>query len=76
MNENDTKTKKILALLKEKRTVTNFELNQICYRYAARIFELKADGYRIVSNHITGPLWHYVYKGHEDDGVREFDTGR
>lgn len=74
--DRETQTKRILKLLKEKHTVTNFELNKICYRYAARIHELRGDGYRIVSSHVGGALWHYVFKGHEDDGVREFDAGR
>lgn len=73
----DTKTKKILTLLKEKRTVTNFELNNICYRYAARIYELRADGYRIVSVHVKDGLWKFVFKGHEDDEPAhvEYDHG-
>lgn len=73
--DKETQTKKILGLLKTKKTVTNYELNQICFRYAARIHDLRSEGYRIVSNHVGGSLWTFVYKGHEDDSVKEFDHG-
>lgn len=73
--DKETQTKRILKLLKAKKTVANYELNKICYRYAARIHELRGDGYRIVSNHVGGSLWTFTYKGHEEDGVREFDRG-
>jgi len=76
LNDKQAQIKKILTLFKTKRTVSNFELNKVCYRYAARIHELRKDGYRIVSNHVGGGLWNFVYMGHEDDGTREFDDGR
>ena len=43
---------KILKLLKESPNgVSNFELNEICFRYGARIFELRKEGYPISSTH-------------------------
>lgn len=44
-----SQTSKILKLLKEKGSVTNIELNRICFRYSARILELRKDGYAILS---------------------------
>ena len=38
---------KILALLKRKSKVYNSELNKVCYRYSARIKELRNEGYQI-----------------------------
>ena len=70
----EAQTKQILGLLKRKKVVSNYDLNKICYRYAARIHELRGDGYRIVSNHVGGSLWTYTFKGHEDDSDRVFDS--
>lgn len=42
--------RKILALLKRKAKVTNRELNQICFRYGARIYDLRKLGYVIETN--------------------------
>lgn len=39
--------RKILALLKRKAKVTNRELNHICFRYGARIYDLRKLGYII-----------------------------
>lgn len=47
MEKKVSQTTKILRLLKSKRTVTNVELNRICFRYTARIHELRKDGYNI-----------------------------
>ena len=64
-----SQTTKILKLLKEKETVTNAELNRVCFRYGARLHELRRDGYIIVTNRINNDgLYSFVYKGHKDDG--------
>lgn len=74
-----TQTKRILKVLKTKGRVTNVELVTMrILRGSERIRELKGDGYRIVSHHVMGGVWEYVYKGHEDDDeprVKEFDCG-
>lgn len=38
---------RILEHLKANREVTNIDLNKICYRYGARINELRKDGWNI-----------------------------
>lgn len=41
-------TQKIIALLEKKKKVTNRELNNICFRYGARLWELRHElGYDI-----------------------------
>lgn len=69
-----TQCQRMLKEFKIKRSLTNVELNNMhIYRYSARIKDLRKDGYRIVSEHIKGSLWRFVYKGHEDDSIKEFD---
>lgn len=59
-----TQAGRILRLLKQQGEATNVELNRICFRYAARIAELRHDGHVIVTvrenNH---GLFRFVYKG-------------
>lgn len=40
-------TQKILKKLKSKKSVKNYELNQIAFRYSARIKDLRDMGYQI-----------------------------
>lgn len=40
--------------------VLNTELNAICYRYGARVFELARDGYRIEKLHVSRGVWRYI----------------
>lgn len=68
----ETQTSRILKLLKEKKVVTNAELNNICFRYSARIHELRKDGYIIVTHRLRGGLNSFVYKGHIDDDPMEY----
>ena len=67
MSESLTQTSKILALLKRKGKVSNFELRKVAWRYPARILNLKHEGHLIRSIHDTGALWYYIYDGHKDD---------
>lgn len=57
-----TQVEKIYKLLKKrpKSGVTNYELNNIAFRYAARIYEMRKDGVPISIKHIKDSLW--VYK--------------
>ena len=65
---NISQTGQILKHLKEKGSMTNTDMwNRRIQRGSERIRELKKEGYIIVSNHVKGPLWEYVYKGHIDD---------
>lgn len=59
----ESQTAKILKLLKKKGKLTNRQLNKICFRYAARLHELRKEGHIIVSNHVKEGLWEFVYKG-------------
>jgi len=63
--DKDTQTAKILRLLKAHGTVTNIELSRICFRYSARIHELRREGHNITSVHDKGSVWRFVYN--EDD---------
>lgn len=67
MSEKLTQTAKILALLKKKGKVSNFELRTIAWRYPARVRDLKNEGHIIRSVHDTGARWYYIYDGHKDD---------
>lgn len=60
-----SQTAKILKLFKVNGSATNHELNKICFRYSARLMELRKEGHIIVSSHIKDGLWNYVYKGEE-----------
>lgn len=52
-------TAKILAVLKEKAYVTNVELNRICFRYSARILELRKEGHNIQREYIKPGVYKY-----------------
>jgi len=41
-------------------TVTNEQLNSVCYRYGARIHELRNQGHNITSEQITKGLWQFT----------------
>jgi hypothetical protein len=53
---------KILATLREAglRGVTNLELNEIAFRYGARIFELRKLGYEIDKEYVEPGVWRYT----------------
>jgi hypothetical protein len=54
---------KVLALFQAKRVVTNEELNAICYRFGARILELRSQGYDIVTGEKRGGIVVYHFRG-------------
>jgi hypothetical protein len=58
-----SKTARILSKLKTEGTVTNRELNKICFRYSARLAELRAEGHDILTVQVQGGLFEYVYRG-------------
>lgn len=53
---------RILLLLQEagELGVTNAELNSVCFRYAARVFELRRDGHRIETVEVKRGLFKFV----------------
>lgn len=54
---------RILKLLQQKRSVTNTELNGIAFRYGARIFDLRKQGYKIISSQVKKGVWVFTYVG-------------
>lgn len=63
----EVQTTKILKMFKERGRLTNTELNRVCYRYSARIHDLRKDGYVIASQRLHGGLWEFVYRGEKVD---------
>lgn len=55
----DTQTAKILRLLKTNTTVPNYELNKVCFRYSARIHDLRREGHNIVATHVKDSQWDF-----------------
>jgi hypothetical protein len=62
---------RVLAVLQAKRIVTNVELNAICYRFGARILELRSQGYDIVTGEKRGGVVTYHFKGWKQSGQQE-----
>lgn len=60
-------TAKILKLLKANGSATNRELNTICFRYGARLHELRAEGHIILTERVKEGLYRFVYKGEVED---------
>ncbi len=65
----ETQTGKILRLLKKHGELTNYELNRICFRYGARLQELRREGHIIVSVHDKDSRWRFIYKGQREAQV-------
>ncbi len=57
--ESSIQRNRILAALKRARSngMTNIELNEICLRYGARIYELRQQGYGIKTRRETGRIY-------------------
>jgi hypothetical protein len=67
VSEKLSQTARILKLLKAEGQATNGQLNKICFRYGARLHELRVEGHDILSVKEKGGLWRFVYKGRRDD---------
>ncbi len=52
-------TAKVLRLLKTRRFVTNIELNRLCFRYGARIHELRREGWNIQRQYERPGIYRY-----------------
>jgi hypothetical protein len=59
----ESQTARILKMLKQQGELTNLELNKICFRYGARIYELRREGHKIVSVREKHGVWRFVYQG-------------
>lgn len=74
VKSNMSKEARILRLFKEKKRLTQKELNRISYRYGAIIYELRKEGNSITTVPIDVKNGHYeyVYKrpyNKKDDGT-------
>lgn len=58
----DTAKSRVLARL-QRGPATNVELNAICFRYGARVWELQRDGYRITKAPLSRGVWEYTLEG-------------
>jgi hypothetical protein len=67
-----SQTARILRLLKQEKRATNRQLNSICFRYGARIHELRNEGHIIVTNRLHDNLYEFVYQGYDDSLLKEF----
>jgi hypothetical protein len=61
----------VLAVLQAKRIVTNVELNDVCFRYGARLKELRDQGYDIVTGEKRGGVVTYEFRGVKRAGQQE-----
>jgi hypothetical protein len=58
-----SQTARVLRLLKERGSVTNVEFNDmVCYRFSARIHELRNEGHEIISTREKGGVWRFTLK--------------
>lgn len=69
----ETQSSRVLKLLRAKKVVTNTELNNICFRYSARIHELRNDGWLIDTKLKAGGLTKFIFMGHVDDEPMEYE---
>lgn len=66
--EKITQTGVILKHLKKHGSMTNADMwSRRIQRGSERIRELKREGHIIVTTHVKGSLWEYVYMGHVDE---------
>jgi hypothetical protein len=54
---------RVLKFLQDRGTCTNVELNAVCFRYGARILELRAAGHDIRTGAKSGGVVRYDYLG-------------
>lgn len=64
MEHKPTQAEKILQALQDagEEGVSNYFLNSICFRYGARLFDLKQQGYDIQRKHVKGSEWRFILK--------------
>lgn len=65
-----SKTARVLRILKNNGSATNKDLNRICFRYGARIHELRNEGWVIDSNRLEGGLWEFIFHGHVSEDTQ------
>lgn len=64
MQKKQSQKEKIYNLLSQAGNVgvSNYDLNNICFRYGARIQELRQEGYNIESKKVVGSMWKFILK--------------
>jgi hypothetical protein len=57
-----SQTQKLIDIFKRRgyRGIYNYELNSICFRYSARIKELRDAGFQIVTQYIKPGVFKYT----------------
>lgn len=67
INKPKTQGERILDLLERRGLMgaTSAELNQICFRYSARILDLRKQGYDVQSIQMKKGLWLYILHQHK-----------
>ena len=68
MNVKTNQTAKIIRLLRSGRYVTNADLNAICFRYSARIHELRNEGWDIQKHYVKPGLYRYWVNEEPESG--------
>tara|TARA_Y100000310_G_scaffold92397_1_gene90043 strand:+ start:3794 stop:4066 length:273 start_codon:yes stop_codon:yes gene_type:complete len=63
MTQKMSQKEKILDLFQRRGSVTNIELNEICFRFSARIFQLRKEGHFIKRDHVKKSVHQYTYLG-------------
>ncbi len=58
----ETQASKILRLLKTHPYVLNIDLNNICFRYSARILELRNEGHPIQKEYVKPGVFRYFLR--------------
>lgn len=64
----DSRKLAILKLLKQAgpRGLTNLELNEICFRYGGRLFELRQEGFEIETKAEGAGVYRFTFKGEKE----------
>lgn len=62
IHRRDSNYQKVLDRLR-RGPATNAELNEICFRYGARIWEMKKNGITIDKKHVGESVYIYILKG-------------
>ena len=60
MDKKTNQAKRILRELRDKKSVTNVDLNRICYRYGARIYDLRKAGWNILRHYEKPGVYRYT----------------
>lgn len=64
-HSNKSQCARILEMFKEHGELTNYQLNKVCFRFSARIYELRKEGHEILTVREKGSLRRFIYKGRE-----------